>query len=378
MENNLSILLNDQVIQIAAAAPLSGRTAALGKEVVQAVELAVEAQNQAGGILGASVRLITADDEGQVQKGESVAREFIGQPGLMGIVGHYNSDMTLAAADIYRQQGLAIIVPVASNPIITESGFRNVFRLTNRDDRTGAALADYLHTEKYKRKAVMIQSNTPYGASMTKCFAAPFTAAGGSIVFREPIPEGYQDFASLVRQFPADHDLLFYGGCYEGAGLLQAYRQAGRTQLFAAGDGCWDVANFLEPVGREGETGEGVLVLSATPEIGQVPGSESFRERYEQHYGKIVNYAVNSYDAARLLLAAVKNAALAANRLPTSTEVAAAVRDIRFRGICYPHEVEWDEKGDDLAAVTALHVIKDGRYRQIAEIPQQVDVLRDL
>jgi hypothetical protein len=39
---------------------------------------------------------------------------------------------------------------------------------------------------------------------------------------------------------------MIHLGSFEGAFLLRAMREAGVTQLFASGDGCWDVAYFLQ------------------------------------------------------------------------------------------------------------------------------------
>jgi branched-chain amino acid transport system substrate-binding protein len=44
--------------------------------------------------------------------------------------------------------------------------------------------------------------------------------------------------------------------------------------------------------------GEGVLVLSAAPAVGRVPGSAEFAARYQARYRPIATYAVNSYDSA--------------------------------------------------------------------------------
>ncbi|MER8795424.1 hypothetical protein NKH75_14655 [Mesorhizobium sp. M0984] len=59
---------------------------------------------------------------------------------------------------------------------------------------------------------------------------------------------------------------------------------------------------------------------------------------------------------------------------PSRRDVLAAVRDILFRGIAYREPVRWDEKGDNLAAVTALNGVENGRFRQIAEIQQMQSV----
>lgn len=368
MDTAQATILHGQTVHIAAAAPLSGLTGPLGKEVIQAITLAVEEQNSAGGIHGANIHVHTADDEGQEQKGETIAHEFCKDPHVLGVVGHYNSDVTLVALEVYNKALMPLIVPVASNPLLTESGFRQVFRLTNRDDYTGSAIADYLLTEKQKRKAILIWSDTAYGESMARGFTKPFIAGGGKIVYQKSIPEGTNDFTSILKNFPQDHDLLFYGGYYEGALLLLAYREAGYAQLFAAGDGCWDAIDFLDRVGDKAEAGEGVLVLSASPELGKVAGSNVFKENYEKRYGRIVNYAVNAYDAARVLLAAIGNAALAKGGMPSRAEVTASLRHFEFQGICYEQPVHWNEKGDNPGAITALHVIRNGRYQQIATV----------
>src|SRR5262249_53577984 len=114
--------------------------------------------------------------------------------------------------------------------------------------------------------------------------------------------------------------------------------------------------------------GEGVLVLSATPEVGRVEGSRAFAERYARRYGPIGNYAVNSYDSACLLLTAIERAAGAAMAVPSRRDVLTAGRASRFRGIAYPGRVEWDEKHDNMAAVTALYIVEGDRFREVAEI----------
>jgi branched-chain amino acid transport system substrate-binding protein len=90
---------------------------------------------------------------------------------------------------------------------------------------------------------------------------------------------------------------------YQRSGpLLRQMRLQGLDQLFACGDGCWDVKGFIEPAQGAWSKGDGVLILSAAPAIGVVPGSADFAERYTRRYGPIANDAANSYDLARILM----------------------------------------------------------------------------
>ena len=116
---------------------------------------------------------------------------------------------------------------------------------------------------------------------------------------------GEQDFEALLAGLPADFDVLFFRGIAEAPYVLKQMRERGLSQLFACGDGCWNIKGFIQPAGDAATTGEGVLVLSAAPAIGRVPGSAAFAGRYTKRFGPIANYAVNSYASARLVLAAI-------------------------------------------------------------------------
>lgn len=356
-----------QAITLAVAGPLSGSSARLGTEMAQATRLAIEEQNARGGILGMKVGVDVADDRGDVRTGADLARGYCDRPEVLGVIGHYNSDVTLAASSIYDAAGLAMVTPIASNPRVTERGLPAVFRFTNRDDRTGLAIAWHLSRTLGKQRAVIVLTPTAYGTSMADSFADALIALGGRVVTRERVEEGRRDFTALVRTLPPAFDVLFYGGSFEGAYILRALRAAGLDQVFAAGDGCWDVANFLEPAGDAAEVGEGVLILAASTAVGRVPGSADFASRYTQRFGPIVNYALNSYDSTRMLLDAINRSAGGSGRRPSRGEVVDALRRATFQGIAYAGRCEWDDKNDNRAAVTVLNVVEKGRYREVAE-----------
>jgi branched-chain amino acid transport system substrate-binding protein len=365
-----SLHLKGKTITIGAAAPLSGRASALGREMLQAIQLAVDECNEKGGISGALVELDLADDAGKVEKGEAVARTLCAKTSVLGVIGHYNSDVTVAASLIYEANDMAMISPIVSNPGLTERGLTNIFRFTNRDDQTGLAIARYLHDELGKTTALIAATTTTYGRSMANEFTTAFENLGGMIVDEIWFEEGTEDFESIVRRIPANSDHVFYGGTFEGAPLLRSLRATGNNHLFATGDGCWDVTNFLRPAGAAVSVGEGVLVLSATPELGRVEGSMAFAERYTKRYGAISNYAVNSYASTKVLLAAIEDATTAQGISPQRESIAPAVRTGSLCGIAYSTATRWDDQGDNTSAVTALHTATSNGYQQVAQFPR--------
>src|SRR5438309_5156837 len=321
-----SAQLQGQTIRIAIGAPLTGGAATVGVEMKQAVELALAEQNAGGGLIGGRVEARVADDEASDAKGQAVAREFCEDPRILGVVGHVNSNVSISASTVYQACGLLMITPMSSHPGVTDRGLPNVFRLTNRDDHKGPGLAAYLYRTVGKHRAVVVDDQTAYGKGLADLFAKAFAAVGGTVVARPTVKVGDRDFRALLRELPKDFDVLFFGGIAEAAYVLKQMREFGLNQLFACGDGCWNVKSFIQPAEGAATRGEGVIVLSAAPAVGRVPGSGAFAERYTKRFGPIANYAVNSYDSARLVLLAIGPAATPKASLPTRAAVLGTLR----------------------------------------------------
>ncbi len=363
--------LAGQTLAVAVAGPLTGGAANLGLEQRQGVELAVEEKNAAGGILGATVVLVAADDRADAAEGKVVAQGFCDDARVLGVVGHVNSGVSIEASNVYKACGLSMLTAMSSNPGVTDRGLDNVFRLTNRDDNKGPAIAGYLYRVLGKKRAVVVDDQTTYGRGVADLFAQAFTRAGGQVVARSTVTVGQKDFQPTVAGLPKEFDILFFGGIAEAAPFLKEMRGAGLKQIFACGDGCWDVKGFLARTEGVAAQGEGVLILSAAPAVGRVPGSAEFAARYQAKYGPIANYAVNSYDSARLVLLAIETAARQKSGVPTRAEVLAALRGVRFQGIAYGRPVTWDAKGDNTAAVIFLNVVEGDHFKEIGEVARE-------
>ncbi len=233
--------LQGQVIRIGIGTPLTGGAATFGVEMKNAVELAIEEQNGAGGVLGARLEAAVFDDEASDAKGQAGAAALCQDPAVLAVVGHVNSNVSITASSVYAGCGLAMLTPMSSNPGVTDRGLPNVFRLTNRDDHKGPGLAAYLYRRAAKRRAVVVDDQTAYGRGLADLFAAAFAKLGGTVVARPTVKVGDRDFQALLAFLPPDFDVMFFGGIAEAPYLLQQMRERGQNQLFACGDGCWNV-----------------------------------------------------------------------------------------------------------------------------------------
>ncbi len=139
--------LTGQEIRIGVAGPLTTPSATFGLEMRQAVDLAIDERDATGGVLGGKIVAAVMDDAADAEKGKAIAKSLCDDPHVLAVVGPVNSGVMLASEKVYADCGLPIVTPMASNPAITEQGLANVFRLTNRDDHKGPAVARWLNDQ---------------------------------------------------------------------------------------------------------------------------------------------------------------------------------------------------------------------------------------
>src|SRR5258708_38888100 len=99
--------------------PLRGGAATFGVEMKNAVELAIEEQNGAGGVLGARLEAAVFDDEASDAKGQAGAAALCQDPARLAVGGHANSHRSITPSSVYAGCGLPVPPPKPSNPAVT-------------------------------------------------------------------------------------------------------------------------------------------------------------------------------------------------------------------------------------------------------------------
>src|SRR5690606_20385342 len=125
--------------------------------------------------------------EANPERAIEVAMELRDNPSVVAVVGHVNSNATLAAADFYNddERGLIAISPASSSPLITDAG-PWIFRVCPSDLLHGPALARWAYERLGARRAVVLYSNDEYGRGVIQSFGDTFQASGGEVVSNDP------------------------------------------------------------------------------------------------------------------------------------------------------------------------------------------------
>ncbi|HEY8908219.1 MAG TPA: branched-chain amino acid ABC transporter substrate-binding protein, partial [Rhodoferax sp.] len=131
-------------IKVGVAQPLTGPLASLGKDLLNGVTLAVEDINKDGfRVKGKTVTIevVAVDDHGKADAGKEVAQQLV-DAGVVAVIGHLNSGVSIAAAPIYAEKHLAQFA-ISTNPKFTELGFDTTFRLVANDNLQAKAIGSF-------------------------------------------------------------------------------------------------------------------------------------------------------------------------------------------------------------------------------------------
>ena len=348
----------EAVVKIGHVGPLTGGIAHLGKDNENGVRLALDEANAKGLVIdGKKIKfeLVGEDDQADPKVGTTVAQKLVDAK-VAGIVGHLNSG-TIPASAIYNQAGIPFISGSATNPKVTEQGFKVAFRTVGRDDQQGPAIASYLATTSKVKTVAIVDDATAYGKGLADEVEKTLKGAGVKIVANEHGTDKTTDWKAVLTKLKGKKpDAVFYGGMDATAGpMVKQAKELGIKVQFAFGDGaCTDEMSKLA-----GPAAEGLLCSQAG--IPTQAASKAFLDAFKGKYGDVKQYAPFTYDAANLLIAAMQkaNSTDPAKYLPS-------LQAISYDGAS--GHIEFDAKGDRKNAEMTIFEMKNGKVEPIAII----------
>jgi branched-chain amino acid transport system substrate-binding protein len=347
-------------VKIGHVGPITGGIAHLGKDNENGARLAVEQANDAKvKIGGKDVRfvLVAEDDQADPKVGTTVAQKLVDAK-VAGVVGHLNSGTSIPASPIYSGAGIPVISGSATNPKLTEQGFKTQFRVVGRDDQQGPAIASYLATNNKPKTVAVIDDATAYGEGIANEVEKTLKAAKIAVLPREKGTDKTTDWKAVLTKLKGRNpDAIFYGGMdATGGPLMKQGRELGIKAVFAFGDGaCTD-----EMAKLAGPAAEGLLCSQAG--IPVAAADKGFLAAHKKKFNvDPILYAPFTYDAANILIAAMKKA--------DSTDPAKYLPElakITYKGAT--GEISFDAKGDRKNAEMTIFTMQGGKIVPLAVI----------
>ncbi|MEG4503085.1 ABC transporter substrate-binding protein [Microcoleus sp. F6_B4] len=183
---------------IAAAVPI-GADINGAREILRGVAQAQNEINQSGGISGTPLKVLIANDDNNPEIASQIASAIANNSEVLGVIGHFSSDATLAASKIYQQNQLVAISPTSTSVQLSGVG-SNIFRTVPSDRFAANALSRYMRGKLQKQKAaVFFNSASSYSKSLKDEFTTALYGDGGQIVSEFDFAKGNFNAAENVK-----------------------------------------------------------------------------------------------------------------------------------------------------------------------------------
>lgn len=299
---------NENEIVIGHFGSMTGSEATFGKSTDQGIRLAVEEINEAGGIKGKKIKLVTMDNQGKSEETTSVVTRLIDQEKVVALLGEVASSRSLAAAPTAQKRKIPMVTPSSTNPKVTEVG-DYIFRTCFIDPFQGYVMAKFAAENlKLKKVAILRDVKSDYSVGLGDVFAAKFKELGGEIVADLSYQSQDVDFKAQLTQIKSKlPDGIFIPGYYTEVGLIaRQAREVGIKAPLMGGDG-WDSPKLSE-IGQKAVDG-GYFSNHYSNESTD-PVATAFLKKFQAKYGQSADgLSAAGYDGAKILLKAMETAA---------------------------------------------------------------------
>ena len=294
--------VSTEPIKIGFIGPLSGDAAIYGESMRDAVRLAVEEINNAGGIKGRPLIVIYEDGKCSGKHAASAAQKLINIDKVKIIIGGICSSETLGAAPIAEAAKVILFSPGSGSPDITNAG-DYIFRNFPSDASAGRKMAELAIDRNLKNIALLVET-TDYAQALKRVFTNRFSELGGKIVADESFTSEATDMRTQITKIKAQNPDAIYFVPQTPARAIIAIRQFKElglnVQILSN-----EMINSEAALKELGVLVEGVFF--AEPAFDETrPLSKAYLDKHKAKYGTLGEglppvYLATTYDAVYIL-----------------------------------------------------------------------------
>lgn len=273
-----------------------------------AVTIAIDEINEAGGVLGKKVELVSADNLSTVEGAVQGFSRLVDVENVVA-VGGVESTGGLAILDSANELEIPVFCPGCGTPELDTGAGEFMFRLTGSDSDGGTIAAQFARDENIKRVAVMAQ-NTEGMSEPADIFKKVFVeGAGGEVVADVRFNPGRSSYqAELAQAFDAKPEAVYLAAGHEAASVIfrEWQRRGYGGKFFVSPDLVTPPISALMP-----DLENGVAVGAIAAYDTESPAYKVFADKFQAKTGNPPAagvYDANQYDQYIALALAITKA----------------------------------------------------------------------
>jgi branched-chain amino acid transport system substrate-binding protein len=335
-----------KTVKVGVLVGLTGSCAPLSESNVNAIRLATDQINAAGGLLGSRVELVVRDDKTLPDEGVVQMRRLLLEDGVPFVLGSCSSAVNIAISQLAKQFKRVQISSIANTHRATEElGHKYYFQVVPNTRMETRAVAIAAAKQPWKRW-VTIGLDYEWGHTGVEAFMQKMKELRPDVeIVKQYWPKlGETDYNSFVTGIIADKPDAVMAVLF-GPNLINFTRQARGLGLYERVKSVVSLysVDVLKPLAAETPVGQ--LGWARAPFFALSGGTfDTFFKQFRARYNDIPDdWAVMGYDAMMLLRAGVAKA----NSLDPD-KVADALSGLNFESIRGPITVR---AADHMASV---------------------------
>lgn len=341
-----------KTLKIGSMSPLTGPYASDGTDIKNGVMTAIEVFEQAGGIPGYDkIELFAQDTACDPKQAVAAANKLINLE-VVGVIGAYCSSSTIPASEALAEEDIPMLTPASTNEMVTDRGLPYMFRLCGRDDDQAPAAAKFLKESLGAKTVFIVDDKTTYSQGLADGVSKAAKELGLEVVEHDHVNQGDKDFSAVLTKAKAANADVFYMSLqgFSPAALmtLQAKRMGLASQIVTQ-DAVFQ-PRYME-VAKD--AAEGVYLTYGFTDT-TTPEYKAFEKIYVPKYGPIAAYATYAYDAATVLLKAIKAAGST-----DPAKIKAEIMKMDFPGVA--KHIKFKANGDSGSSYIAFKV-ENGKF----------------
>ena len=176
--NNVSAIAVANV-KVAVSVPL-GNKSEIAWEILRGVAQAQTEINRQGGINGKLLLIQIVSDDDNPELVRQLGQKLAADPDVLAVIGHNDSNASLAASDIYQEEELVMVSPTSSSKVSGIDSY--IMRTTPSVSVLAKNLSNYAINSSFKQIAVCFDSSSSDSSSFAREFTTEVTANGGQIL----------------------------------------------------------------------------------------------------------------------------------------------------------------------------------------------------
>jgi branched-chain amino acid transport system substrate-binding protein len=344
-------------IKFGVAGAHSGDLASYGLPTVNAAKLVIDEVNAQGGINGKQIELLIEDDVCKPEVATNTATRLLSK-GAEVVLGHICSGATKAALPIYKNAGILIMSPSATNPELTQSGdYPNFFRTIAPDDAQAKLDVNFALNKLEMKKIAVIHDKGDYGKGFAE-FAKKFIeeSGKGQVVLFEGVTPGAVDYSAIVQKVKqSGAEAVIFGGYHPEASKIVGMMRKKRLKTpFISDDGVKDIT-FIKVAGNDAEGVYASGPRDTTKNPLSIKAVGAHINTFNSDPGAFYE---NAYSATLAMVNAIRKAG--------STDLAALKKALQTERVDTPvGSISFDNNGDAIGIGFSVYQVKHGQFVEV-------------